>query len=267
MGLGAEEVTLPAGPVEIVDLSQRLGNHTREFEPNPHRIDYIGHRQAARMTGAYGIDEELWIGGEAWAVETATISTHSGTHVDAPYHYAATTAGEPARKIDEVPLRWCFGPAVRLDFTHKEAGEGIEADEVERALAVAGHDLQPLDIVLIHTGCSRWFETPGYEDRQPGMRVGATEWLVDRGVRLIGIDAWGLDRPLKVMVEEARAGDREQLWESHFLGRRKEYCQIEKLVGLERIPQTGFWVSALPVRLAAAGAAWSRVVAMLPKEG
>jgi kynurenine formamidase len=152
-----------------------------------------------------------------------------------------------------------------LDFTHKQAGDGIDAAEIERAVVRARHELHPLDIVLIRTDVSRRFESPGYEREQPGLRASATEWLVDRGVRLIGIDAWGLDRPLEVMAAEARTGDREQLWESHFLGRRKEYCQIEKLVNLDLLPPTGFFVSAFPIRLARAGAAWSRVVAMVPE--
>ncbi len=263
--MDSETVAFPPGPLRLVDLSQRLGNHTRDFEPNPHAIEYLDHETAARGSAAYGVPPELWIDGQAWAVERVTASTHAGTHVDAPYHYASTSAGAPARTIDEVPLRWCMGPGVVLDLTHKRAGEGIVADEIERALEAAGHDLQPLDIVLVRTDVSRRFESAGYEREQPGLRLSATEWLVDRGVRLIGIDAWGLDRPLEVMVAEARAGDREQLWESHFLGRRKEYCQIEKLTNLDQLPPTGFHVSALPVRLADASAAWSRVVALVPE--
>lgn len=259
-----ETVSLPPGPMRLVDLSQRLSNATRAFEPNPHSIEYLDHAAAGKLTGAYGVEPELWEGGEAWAVEVVTLSTHSGTHIDAPYHYAATTAGRPARSIDDVPLHWCLGQGVVLNFAHKRAGEGIEATELEPALAAAGHDLRPLDIVLIRTDASRRFESAGYEREQPGLRLSATEWLVDHGVRLIGIDAWGLDRPLDVMAAEARDGDRGQLWESHLLGRRKEYCQIEKLVNLDRLPRTGFFVSALPVKLADAGAAWSRVVAFVP---
>jgi kynurenine formamidase len=260
-----DRISFGGASMRMVDLSQRLSNETSSFEPNPHSIEYIDHRAAAPLTGAYGIDPELWLGGEAWAVERATLSTHAGTHVDAPYHYARESGGQRARQIDEVPLRWCFGPGVVLDFSDLGPGDGIEADAIEAALAEAGHELAPLDIVLIRTDTWRHYDTPGYEQKQPGLRLSATEWLVDRGVRLIGIDAWGLDRPFSVMVEEARAGDRDQLWESHFLGRRKEYCQIEKLVDLGRLPPTGFLVSALPIRLAEAGAAWSRVIALVPE--
>ena len=134
---------------------------------------------------------------------------------------------------------------------------------MERALEKIQYGLKPFDIVLIWTGTDRHFAERGYENRHAGLRRDATEYLVDQGVKLIGIDAWGLDRPFDVMVREAMAGDRAQLWESHILGRSKPYSQIEKLCNLDQLPRDhGFTVSALPVRLEAASAAWARVVAI-----
>jgi kynurenine formamidase len=54
-----------------------------------------------------------------WAVEEIEAITHTGTHVDAPYHYAPTSEGRPARRIDEVPFEWCLAPGVVLDVRHK----------------------------------------------------------------------------------------------------------------------------------------------------
>ncbi len=126
-----------------------------------------------------------------------------------------------------------------------------------------GHALRPLDIVLVRTDTSRHFKQPGYEMRHPGLTREATEFLVDRGVKLIGIDAWGLDRPFDVLLAAHAAGEA-RFWEAHLLGREKEYCQIEKLCNLADIPApTGFSVLALPIRLAAASAAWARVVALV----
>ena len=89
---------------------------------------------------------------------------------------------------------------------------------------------------------------------------------MSQGVRLIGIDAWGLDRAFDVMAQEALAGDTAQLWESHKFGAEAEYCQIEKLTNLDQLPSpTGFTVLALPVRLAQASGGWARVVALLPQ--
>jgi kynurenine formamidase len=203
----------------------------------------------------------------AWAAETVTLSMHSGTHVDAPYHYGPESSGSPARTIDDVPLRWCFGDGVVVDMTHKGRGEGITADDLQAELGRIGYRLKPYDIVLVRTDAWRSFKQPGYELRQPGLRRSATEWLVDRGVRLIGIDAWTLDRPFDVMAAEAHAGNRDQLWETHFLGKEKEYCQIERLCRLDEIPvPVGFRVVAFPVSIARASAGWSRVVAILEHE-
>ena len=254
--------------ITLIDLSDRLENETSHFEPMPHRIEYVDHRQSvARTTELFGLGPGDWPDGMAWAAETVTLSTHSGTHVDAPYHYGPTLAGRPARTIDDVPLRWCYGDGVLLDMTGKRAGEGISDDEVRAALEVIGYRLRPYDVVLIRTDASRSFKEPGYELRQPGLRRSATEWLVDQGIRLVGIDAWTLDRPFDVMAAEARSGDRDQLWETHFLGKEKEYCQIERLCNLDEIPVPfGFRVVAFPVSIARASAGWSRVVAIVEQE-
>lgn len=264
----SENVWIAGRRLQVIDLSVRLSNATSAFEPNPHEITYIDHHAAAQATGAYGIDPSLWPDGRAWAVETVTLSSHAGTHVDAPYHYGPQSGGAPARTIDAVPLKWCIGPGVLLDMTHKADGEDITDGDVAAELERIDHELAPGDIVLIRTDASKRFAEPGYQHHQPGLRRSATEWLVDRGVRLIGIDAWTIDRPFSVMAAEARAGDRHQLWESHFLGCDKEYSQIEKLTNLDTLPRpTGFSVVALPVKLEAASAGWARVVALIDREG
>jgi kynurenine formamidase len=209
-----------------------------------------------------GVKAEDFPDGEAAAAEWVRLTTHNGTHLDAPWHYHSTmNKGERAMTIDEVPLEWCFGNGVLLDFRDHDRIRGITCEDVQRELDRIGHELKPLDIVLVMTGTD--LRSPGYELRHPGLRVDATEFLVDHGVRLIGIDAWGLDRPFDVMVEDARAG-RAQFWESHLLGRRKEYCQIERLANLDALPRpTGFLVAAFPVKIERASAGWARVVAIV----
>src|SRR5690606_35564749 len=134
-----------------------------------------------------------------WAIEQIEAITHTGTHVDAPYHYGPTSGGKPARRIDEVPLEWCFGPGVVLDLRHKAAGEFIEIDDLRAALERAGHQLQPLDIVLLQTGADARLGSPEYF-AQPGLGREGTLWLVEQGVRMIGIDAYTVDRPFLNMA-------------------------------------------------------------------
>jgi len=248
----------------VFDLSDRLSNETAEFEPMRHQISYVGHEQSpALFADSLGIPAETWRDGMMAAVERVELSSHAGTHVDAPYHYAPDAEGRPARTIDEVPLEWCFGEGVVLDFSGLDPGAGIEADDVVAELARIDHQLRPFDIVLVRTDASREFDKPGYENRHAGLRLSAVAYLLEAGVRMIGIDAWGLDRPFDVMAAEARAGDVDQLWEAHFYGRQREYCQIEKLCNLDRLPRpAGFRVFAFPVNLARASAGWARVVAV-----
>ena len=70
--------------------------------------------------------------GEGWAVAFIQLSTHNGTHLDAPYHFHSTmnqALGEKERAstIDEVPLEWCFQPGVKLDFRHFADGYVVTA--------------------------------------------------------------------------------------------------------------------------------------------
>ena len=185
------------------DLSDCLSNETSAFEFNRHEITYVTPETTAAESAAWGLGPEYWPGGVALSAETVTLTTHSGTHVDAPLHYGPAASGR-TRSIDEVPLEWCYGPGVRLDMRRADREAGIERAAVEAELERIGHELQPLDVVLVWTGTD--LKRPGYESRHPGLRRSATEYLVDAGVRLIGIDAWGLDRPFDVMIEDAKGG-------------------------------------------------------------
>jgi kynurenine formamidase len=249
-------------PIRIVDLSDCLQNGTTE--PLPHEIEYFGHEAGAEHAAKlFGLRPEDFPEGRAWSVETVHLSTHSGTHVDAPYHFGPYCAGERARPIDEVPLEWCFGDGVVLDFTHKSAGELIGTEDVKAALDRIGYSLKPGDIVLIRTDVWKHFGEPGYQELHPGMSEEATLWLIDQGIKMMGIDAWGWDRPFSVMAEEFKTKGINRLWAAHFAGKKKEYCHIEKLTNLDKLPPYGFKVACFPVKIKGASAGWTRAVAIL----
>lgn len=250
--------------MKLFDLSVPISN--RAGEPNPPRIEYHSHADGARQaSAALGIPPGAFPSGMAWATETVTLGTHSGTHMDAPYHYGPLSEGRPARTIDQIPLEWCYSDAVVLDFRHKPAGGRIDADDVEAELRRVGYRLKPLDIVLIWTGADKRFFDPSYFSAHPGMTSGATRYILSHGVRLTGIDAWGWDAPLDVQAAEYRAGGPSSLWEAHFVGKEIEYLHIEKLANLEQLPSPhGFKVAAFPVPVEGASAGWVRPVAIFP---
>ena len=261
----SERVVLGGRAYEVYDLSQRLSNATAAHEPMPHAIEYTDHHEAAPLTEERnGIAAEWWPDGEAWAYERVTLTTHSGTHIDAPYHYAPrTSAGEEPLRIDQVPLQWVMSDAFVLEMMDVDRVAGITEADVRAELERIGYEPKPNDICLVRTDVSKHYGEPGYDQLHPGLRREATKWLVEHGVRLIGIDAWGIDRPIGIMVEEAAAGDTSQLWESHKYGAEGPYSQIEKLDNLDSLPHPfGFQVLALPVSIEAASAAWARVVAL-----
>jgi len=124
------------------------------------KIDYIDHGQGAEQMQAFfpGVTKNELPGGLGWAVEYLTLTTHSGTHLDAPFHYHPTMdRGEPASTIDEIPLEWCLNDGVLLDFSSKADGERVTAQDVENELERIGYQIRPLDIVLIRTGADAYW--------------------------------------------------------------------------------------------------------------
>jgi kynurenine formamidase len=251
--------------MRIVDLSAPIVAGP-ESAPEPLRtdIDFVDHAGgAAQIAAMFGVGRELLRDGEGWAVETFTrFGTHNSTHVDAPYHYNSTIAGRPAETIDQLPLDWFFRPGVVLDFHDRADGQTIEVAELETALETTGHELAERDIVLIRTGRDAYLGELDYMIRGPGVSATATRWLYDRGVRVMGIDAWGWDRPLHLQAEEALATGRSGVfWAAHQAD--LAYSQIERLANLDQLPPSGFTVACFPLRLVGGSGAPARVVAIL----
>jgi kynurenine formamidase len=252
----------------IIDLSVSLQSGIASDPPMMlPEIDYVTHRESAPQVAALfpGLKPEDLPDGEGWAVENVRISTHNGTHLDAPWHYHSTMdGGKRAITIDEVPLEWCFGRGVKLDFRHMPDGHVCSAAEIEAELDQIGHTLAPLDIVLVNTAAGAAYGSPDYLDRGCGMGRDATLYLTSRGVRVTGTDAWSWDAPFSKTRERfARERDPSIIWEGHKAGREIGYCHIEKLANLEALPPTGFTVACFPVKIAKASAGWTRAVAIL----
>jgi len=251
--------------VRIIDLSAPIVPGPQDA-PDILRteIEFVDHAGgAAQIEAMFGVGRDLLRDHEGWAIETFTrFGTHNSTHVDAPYHYNSTVAGRPAQTIDQLPLEWFFGPGVVLDFHDRADGETIEASDLQTALQTTGHELAERDIVLIRSGRDAHYGECDYASRGPGVSASATHWLYDRGVRVMGIDAWGWDRPLPMQAAEAIAAARPGIfWAAHQAD--LPYSQIERLVNLDQLPSRGFTVACFPLRLVGGSAAPARVVAIL----
>lgn len=232
------------------------------------KVEYIDHAVGADQMEDFfpGLKKEELPAGLGWALEFVHLTTHSGTHLDAPYHYHPTQdKGRPAMTIDQIPLEWCFQDGVLLDFSHKADGERITSKDVKNELKRIEYEIKPLDIVLVRTGADAFWGKPEYLVKGAGMTRESTLYLLDRGVKVVGIDAWSWDRPLPFLAKEYQeTGDASVIWEAHFAGIEKGYCHIEKLTNLDQIPKPhGFKISCFPIKIKAASAGWIRPVAIV----
>lgn len=255
-------------PRRFVDLSVALEQGIPSDPPGMlPKIDYRAHRDTAGEMAWFfpGLDAAGLPGGEGWAVETLTVSTHNGTHLDAPYHFHSTmNNGERAITIDEVPLDWCFAPGVKFDFRRFDDGYVATATDVADELERIGHRLRPLDIVLVNTAAGARYGEADYLMRGCGIGREATLYLLERGVRVTGTDAWSWDAPfLHTARRFAETRDPTIIWEGHRASMVIGYCHIEKLANLDALPATGFTVACFPFKIKGASAGFTRAVAII----
>ncbi|WP_327071966.1 cyclase family protein [Kitasatospora sp. NBC_01302] len=258
--------------MRFVDLSTPIDARGWEPEPLTHTVLSPAEgavHMAEEMREHFGIefDPAVLPDGELLSIDTLTLTSHTGTHVDAPAHYGTRGPAGPPRTIDQLPLDWFHRPGVVLDLTCAPPGAAGE-DVLRNAMAAIGYRPQPLDIVLLNTGAAKLAGTPEYFTEFTGLTRSATRMLLDAGVRVIGTDAFSLDAPFTDMITRYQeCGDPSVLWPAHFLGREVEYCQIERLANLDALTvATGFTVSCFPVKITGGGAGWARAVAIIDEE-
>lgn len=256
----------------FIDLSVVFEDRPTSPPGHQPKIDYVDHQGSfeafSRAFG--GLQEGDLVEGEAWAVERVSLSTHAGTHMDAPWHYHSTTnhrtveGGEPSPTIDQVPLDLCYRPGVKLDFRHFDAGYIVQPEDIDNELRRINYKIQPLDIVLANTVDGQRHRDPDFADCACGFGRAATLHLLERGVKVVGTDSYTWDPAFKATAERFKeTGDRSLLWEGHKAGREMAYWQMEKLCNLEQLPPFGFTVICFPVKIHRASAGWTRAVALL----
>ena len=262
----------PAGSAEIIDLSMPICDDVLTDPPllRP-EIRYSDHSVGAEEMLPFfpGLSADDLPERQGWAIESLTLSTHSGSHMDAPWHYHSTTDGgaRAAPTIDQAPLDLFWRPGVKLDFRHLPDGYVATSHDIRTELKRIGYKLKPYDIVLVNTAAAAAYGGPNYVDSGCGMGADATLFLTDQGVQVVGTDAWSWDAPFTYTAERfAQHRDPSVIWEGHKAGRIRPYYQMEKLHNLESLPSFGFTVACFPVKIARASAGWVRAVALIDRQ-
>lgn len=253
--------------MRIIDLSKTIEYNRNDPWFMRVKIKHKPHKKAYWLIRLFlGLPKRLFPNQfTGWADDTIkSMGVHAVTHIDAPWHYSPTCEGKKAKTIDEVPLEWCYGPGVVINMSHKPDNEVISVDDLKAQIRKDDITINKGTIVLIRTDRDRFMGTKEFPERGTGMSAAATEWLIDQGVKVMGIDQWGWDLPLKYQAKKAKQDNDNQLfWEGHLVGARKEYCHIEQMTNLSALPVQGFHVAVFPLKIKGASAAPARVVAML----
>ena len=248
--------------LKLIDLSVPLAPSVSEAVPVS--IDYMAHEcGGAHLAELVGIEQADLQDGLGWASERISAITHSSTHVDAPFHYSPQCNGRPSRTVDEIPLDWFWGPGVCIPVDAYPQHEPVTAEELTAFEEKHDRRIVSGDIVLFRTGAERHYGSASYNEHGRGLSPSLVEALCDKGVRLFGTDAWSIDPPFRLMRERLGTVGPGSVWEAHFAGRKVEFCAIEKLSNLDKLPPVGFWVACFPVKVLRGSAAWARAVAFL----
>jgi len=214
----------------LVDLSQVIGPETQMFPAYP---------QPAFTP---------WTTREVhgFLAESLFLVSHTGTHVDAPFHF------EPeGRTLDQLPLDRFFAPGHVLDLHDLPARTRLGPAPLRRARDRLGRSIRPGDAVLIRTGWERKRGTRAYLFQNPGLGGEAANELVSWGVNLVGVDSPNIDV----------AGDEE--YGAHHALLRAGIPVIENVANLATLGGAPFTLAAFPLRLEGATGSPIRLVALV----
>jgi kynurenine formamidase len=221
-------------PTRLIDLSHLLEAATPPWPGNPPvEIAILDAIPAERRPDQRGVP------GQPGCVNTSAFRTcnHTGTHMDAPAHFYN---GVPT--IEQVPLDLCLGPAALVDIRHcGPRGEITPAD-----LAPHGDTIVATSRVVLWTGWSDHWGCADYFRDYPVLSEATAAWLVERGVRLVGVDTPSVDREPN---------------SAHYVLLGAHAVIVENLTGLEQIGTNVFELIVLPLPLRGLEASPVRAVA------
>jgi arylformamidase len=201
----------------IIDLSHTLrpSEERRKLE-----IEMIGSEEVANV---------VRLPGQWYIMHNVEMVSHIGTHIEVPYHCT-----ENGTDLADVSLESLIGEAVILDLTKEaKAGEAITLEQMQKAAKVAG-GIKQGDIVFVHVGWDKYYNTDAYGDG-PLFSLPAMQWLVEQGMKLMGVDCSGVVIP----TMNHRDG--------HMVLFDREICLIENLTNLNKLTKSRVDVFALPI--------------------
>ena len=203
-----------------------------------------GRKFALEMVGAETVNPNVVrLEGQWYIMHNISMVSHIGTHIEAPYHLFKSQAD-----LAGLPLERLMGEAVLLDLRHCPRKNAVTAQHVQDASAKAG-GIRPSDIVFCNLGSAAFYGTDEY-GMSPYFSPEGIQWLIDRGMKMMGVDASGVEVP----------GNENHVNHSALFA--KGIPLIENLANLDRLSRTRFLVYAFPVAVSGLEAFPLRVIAV-----
>lgn len=228
--------------MELIDLSREIYHKMPRLLNHPSIVitPYSTHDEVREMDGVKFSS----------ATMSLAIGDHAGTHVDAPHHF---DANPDAQTIDQMPLEKFFLEAVCLDLSHKPLKSDITIADLEKAIEVAGVQIKPNDMVLLHMNFfNRCYGTPGYLTDFPGLTKESAVWLGEKGIAMFGVEA----------VSPGRPGGNN--FEVHMVCRDMGFTHVEGLTNMESVVGKGrFRFIGFPLKIRGGTGSPIRAVALL----
>lgn len=170
-------------------------------------------------------------------VLSITMGTHSGTHIDVPFHVI-----EDGKKLDDAPLDKYVGDAIFVE-AEKASGQKIVPGDLD------GWDIKEGDIVIVRTGWEEKKYKPDYFLGFPYFSEEAADYLISKKIKSLGVDTPSVD-------------GKEQKGVFHKKILNAGIGVIESLINLGPLVGKMMFFSALPMRLEGADGSPVRAVAI-----
>jgi len=200
--------------MKIIDLTLTISNKIPAFpgSPHPHFIPWER------------------IKDDGYNLELLFLSSHTGTHMDAPYHFL-----EKGAKIHEISLKKLVSEAVLIQ-SRKKSNESVTKTDIQKFEKKHGK-IASFSSVIFYTGWQRNLQKKYYFTKNPGLSVSAAKYLASKKISLVGIDSPSIDLGT------------DSKFSVHQIFAKKGMLIVENLANLEKIKSSKFHLVVLPLKL------------------
>ena len=214
--------------MKVIDLTLTVSNKIPTFpgSPQPNFIPWENIKE------------------DGYNLELLFLSSHTGTHMDAPHHFL-----EKGAKIHEISLKKLVSEAALIQ-SRKSSGQSITKTDIQKFEKKQGK-IEGFSSVIFQTGWQRNLQKKYYFTKNPGLSVSAAKYLASKKISLVGIDSPSIDL------------GKDDKFSVHQIFAKKGMLIVENLANLDKIKSPKFHLVVLPLKLKNATGSPVRAIAFV----